>query len=244
MIKKAVIPAAGKGTRMLHLARNKPKSLIHVNNRPFLYYLLNHLKEAGIEEILLVVGHKKEAMEEFAKKYDNEFDIKLIDQFATFGTDYYGTAMPIRAAKKFTGDDQFIAIHGDNLYSPRDIQALTEAQDDFQYLSVIEHSHPEKYGVILRDGDMLTDWQEKPATYVSNLINTGLYKFTPEIFYETEQVVPSPRGEYELTDAIKALGKMNKVKVRTIKDYWLDFGNPADVMRVSKFLNGNRPINY
>ena len=77
---------------------------------------------------------------------------------------------------------------------------------------------------------------DSPKKYVGNLINTGLYKFTPEIFDKISKVRRSPRGEYELTDAITLLAKEKKVKIKKIKDYWLDFGNPADILKVSRFL--------
>ncbi len=239
MITKAVIAAAGKGTRMLHLAMNKPKHLIKVCNRPFLYYVLKNLKDAGITEMILVIGHKKEAMEEFAREYGNEFPIKLVDQFEIAGTEKYGTAIPIQCVKDIVDNEPFIAIFGDNMYSPKDIKSLA-IDDGYTYISGFKHTHPEKYGVLLTKGEFLEDVIEKPKEFVSNLINTGLAKFTPEIFEIIDRIGVSPRGEYELTDAIRILAKQGRVKVKEIKDYWFDFGNPADVIKVSNFLEKNR----
>ncbi len=238
-VRKAVIAAAGKGTRMLHLAVNKPKHLIKVRDRPFLYYVLRNLKEAGITEMILVVGHKKEAMEEFAREYHDEFPIELVDQFEVAGTAKYGTAIPIQCVKHAVGSEPFIAIFGDNIYSSKDIRSIA-MNDEFTYVSGFKHAHPEKYGVLLTRGEFLEDIIEKPNTFVSNLINTGLAKFTSEIFDVIDRVGVSPRGEYELTDAIRMLAKQGKVKVKEIKDYWFDFGNPADVIKVSGFLETNR----
>ncbi len=235
MTEIAVISAAGKGTRMLHLAHNKPKHLIRVQNRPFLYFVLKNLAESGIKKMVLIVGHKKEAMEEFAREYKNDFPLELIDQFEIAGTEKYGTAIPIQCAKDAVGKNPFIAIFGDNMYSPKDISALT-SEEEFNIVSGFRHEHPEKYGVFLTDGEFLSDVVEKPKTFVSNLINTGLAKFTPEIFDAIDKVGLSSRGEYELTDAIRTLAKERRVKVKTIEDYWFDFGNPADIIRVSKFL--------
>ena len=77
---------------------------------------------------------------------------------------------------------------------------------------------------------------EKPKEFVGNLINTAMYKFTPEIFAALRQIELSLRGEYELTDAISILATQKKVKVKMIQDYWLDFGKPEDIERVAKFL--------
>ena len=81
---------------------------------------------------------------------------------------------------------------------------------------------------------------EKPKKFIGNLINTGLYKFTPEIFEKIKKIKISKRGEYELTDAINLLAKEKKVKVKKIKDYWFDFGNPADIIKISRFLNNEK----
>lgn len=238
-IKKAVIAAAGKGTRMLHLAKNKPKHLLRVQNKPFLYYVLSNLKEAGIKEMIIVIGHKKELMQEFAETYKDEFSITLVDQFEKFG-DKYGTAVPIEAVKNIVGNEDFISIYGDNLYSPEDIKEFKKG-NGYHYIGVLKHSNPEKYGIAVTDGnELLLKIIEKPKTFISDLINTGIYKFTPEIFDEVKKVTPSPRGEYELTSAIQSLADKKRVKIIKIKKYWLDFGNPGDIIKVSKFLNKNR----
>ena len=88
MIKKVVIAAAGKGTRMLHLSKDKPKHLIEVNGKPFLSYLLDNLFFAGYKDIVLVVGYMPEIMEAFVKSYitpeKGDFKIEIINQFDSF----------------------------------------------------------------------------------------------------------------------------------------------------------------
>jgi len=239
MIKKVVIAAAGYGTRMLNLAKNKPKHLINVQEHPFLYYLLSNLKEAGLQEMILVVGYKKEAMEEFQKKYQKEFPLTLVDQFAIAGKEKYGTAIPLQCVKEIVGQENFLMVFGDNLYSPKDIQNLC-VDDDYHYISVIENPHPEKYGAAITEGEFLIKLVEKPKTFVSNLINTGLHKFTPEIFEFAKKITPSIKGEYVLTDAIHLLAQKRRVKVKIISDYWLDFGNPGDIFKMWKFLEKNK----
>lgn len=235
-INKAVIAAAGRGTRMLELSKDKPKHLIEVLGKPFLYYVLNNLKKAGISEIILVVGYIRPAMDQFIKKYQNEFNITLVDQFEMFGEEKYGTSVPIEAVKNIIGNNDFLAIYGDNLYSPRDIRRFEET-DDYNYIGVLRHDHPEKYGVAIADeNNFLTKIIEKPKEFVSDLINTGIYKFTPEVFDIVEKITPSPRGEYELTDAVQTLAERHRMKVLTLEDYWMDFGRPEDIPIVEKFL--------
>jgi len=239
MLKKVLISAAGRGTRMLHLSQDRPKHLIEVNGRPFLYYVLMNLKEAGFKEFILVIGYKKEMMDEFVKTYQNEFPIKIINQFEILGDKKYGTALPLQCAQDLIGQENFLAIYGDNLYSIDDLKALN-IDDEYNYIAGLNHPNPEKYGVLIRDGeDYLEKIIEKPTTYVGNLINTGLYKFTPEIFTKLPLLTLSPRGEYELTDAISLLAKEKKVKIKEIKDFWLDFGKPEDVQTISEFLKNN-----
>ena len=238
MIKKVVIAAAGRGTRMLQLSRNKSKHLINVSNKPFLAYLLDNLRRAGYQELILVVGYKAEAMEKFLKDYG--YQVKLVNQFEILGEKEYGTLCPLKCVKDIVGEENFLAIYGDNLYSVKDLEAFN-IDDNYNYVSGFWHQKPEKYGVLVSDNGFLKKIVEKPKENMGNLINTGLYKFTPEVFDKILQIKVSPRGEYELTDAINLLAGEHKVKIKEIKDYWLDFGNPADIMKLSQFLkrNGN-----
>jgi len=81
---------------------------------------------------------------------------------------------------------------------------------------------------------------EKPKEFVGDLINTGLYKFTPEIYNYLAQIKLSPRGEYELTDALTLLAQKENVDVVQVKDYWLDLGTTADIQKIENFLNNRR----
>ena len=78
---------------------------------------------------------------------------------------------------------------------------------------------------------------EKPKKHIGNLINTGLYKFTPDVFNYLDKIKLSSRGEYELTDIINILAKKRKMKVKNLKGIWLDFGKPQDIIKVEKYLS-------
>lgn len=235
MIKKVVIAAAGQGTRMLNLAKNKPKSLINVQRKPFLSYLLDNLLNAGYKELILVVGYKEELMREFLKEYS--YKATVVNQFEILGPKEkeYGTACPLKCVKNITGQEDFLAVYGDNLYSVEDLEAMN-ISDSYTYIAGFFHQHPEKYGVLFEKNGFLEKIVEKPKEHIGNLINTGLYKFTPEIFEAISKIKKSPRGEYELTDAVSILAKKKKVKVKQIQDYWLDFGNPGDILKLCRFL--------
>jgi NDP-sugar pyrophosphorylase family protein len=242
-IKKVVIAAAGQGTRMLHLSKDKPKHLIMVNDRPFLAYLLDSLFLAGYRDVILVGGYIQELMEEFTKSYappeEKGFKIKFVNQFDCFDPkEAYGTACPLMCVKNEL-EEQFLYICGDNLFSVNDLKAMN-MDDKYCYVAGLLNDHPEKYGVLVPDGeDFLDKIIEKPKEFVGNLINAGLYKFTPDVFEKLSQITKSPRGEYEVTDVVSLLAKDKKVKIKKIKDFWKDFGNPDDVIKVSEFLKGN-----
>ncbi|MCX6785840.1 MAG: sugar phosphate nucleotidyltransferase [Candidatus Komeilibacteria bacterium] len=239
MINKVVVAAAGRGTRMLHLGKDCPKHLIEINGKPFLYYLLKNLKAAGFTEVIMVIGYKKEIMEKFLKTYDGEFKITIVNQFEKLG-EKYGTLCPVECVKDIIKrDESFILVMGDNLYSVGDLKKFF-IDDDFNYVSGLKYPEPQKYGVLIRDGeDYLEKIIEKPTTYVGDLINTAMYKFTPAIFKKLPLVEKSSRGEYEITDALNLLAKEKRVKIKEISDYWLDFGKPEDVRTIGEFLNHN-----
>jgi len=241
MITKVVIAAAGQGTRMLELTKDKPKHIIEVQNRPFLFYLLDNLFLAGYREVVLVLGFKAELVGELLEKYsppgNEEFEIQAVNQYEILGPKEreYGTACPLKCVTDFI-DDNFIYLNGDNLFSVDDLKSMN-IDDEYNYVAGLEHSNPEKYGVLIKDGgDFLEKIVEKPKENLGNIINAGLYKFTPDVFEKLCLIKKSSRGEYEITDAISLLSEDKKVKIKIIKDYWLDFGCPTDIEKLSNFF--------
>jgi len=229
---KAVIMAAGKGTRMLPLTEKVPKVLVEINGKPFLYYVLKNLQKAGYDDIGIIVGYKKEQFPGFLERYG--FKATLIEQ-----KEQKGTGHAVMQARDFTKDEDFIVLGGDNLWSPGDLESMLK-KDNFCYVTGIKVDNPEKYGVLVAKNDGLVRIVEKPAKFVGNLINTGLYKFTPDIYQALEQVKESERKEYELTDAISLLAKQGKVKIMKVKDYWIDLGSKEDIPKVEEEIKNVR----
>lgn len=228
---KAVILAAGKGVRMLPLTLDRPKTLIEINGKPFLMHLLERLYNAGFQDkdIAIVAGYKKEKIEEFLVQHN--LAITLIEQQALVGT---GDA--VYHAREFVDEDNFIVVGGDNLFSADDLLRIQQ-EDEYCRVAGWEVENPSRYGVLVCEGEMLTEIVEKPKEFVGNLINAGLYKFTPDIFEALEQIEISERGELELTDAIFLFAEGRKVKVMMLQDYWLDLGRKEDVQKVEEFLS-------
>ncbi|MBW2985491.1 NTP transferase domain-containing protein [Candidatus Woesearchaeota archaeon] len=232
MVKKIVIMAAGKGIRMMPLTRYVPKVLININEKPFLYYVMKNVLKAGYDDIAIIVGYKKENIKEFLNEFG--FKAKLISQKKRLGTGH-----ALKQVKGFVKDNNFVVICGDNLWSVRDLSAI-KGTNKFCYISGMEHPMPGKYGVLIEKKGLLKKIVEKPKSFVGNLINVGLYKFTSEIFDALDNIKKSKRGEYELTDAISLLAEQGKVKVVTLKDYWLDLGNLDDIPKIEQFLKNKR----
>lgn len=225
---KAVVMAAGKGTRMMPLTADTNKVLVPVAGKPFLHHLLTRLKAAGYDDVGLIVNYKRERVQEFVDR--EGWEVTLIDQ-----PEPKGTGDAVRCAKGFVGGEAFVVLGGDNLWSVADL-ARMRVDDGMNYVMGMRHERPERYGVLQADGCFLARIVEKPQTFVGDLINTGLYTFTPEIFDALAVITPAPRGEYFVTDAITMLAAERKVKVVPLQDEWLDFGKPDDIPVVERFL--------
>src|SRR3989344_2122997 len=170
---KAVILAAGKGVRMLPLTLDKPKTLIEINEKPFLMHLLERLYNAGFEDkdIAIVVGYKGEKIEEFLDEHN--LAITVIAQQALLGT---GDA--VYHARAFVDEEDFIVLGGDNLFSADDLLRI-QKEDESCYVAGWKVEDPSRYGVLVCKGDVLQEIIEKPKEFVGDLINAGLYKFNP-----------------------------------------------------------------
>lgn len=223
---------------MKDLAHAKPKHFITVAGRPFLTYLLDNLYAAGFEQLYLVVGHQAQAAYQFVALYQHRYPVQVVNQFERLGEERYGTLMPLLAVQPELAGQPLVAVNGDNLYSKGDLQRFLTS---FQTSAVagLEHESPEHYGVLVRKVDgSLERIVEKPAAPPSRLVNTGLYSFSSTLWNVLPEVGLSPRGEYELTDAVNLLAARERVEIFQIGDYWLDFGRPEDVAQAEALVAG------
>lgn len=227
---KCAILAGGKGVRMLPLTKDRPKPLVLVNGRPFVYYLVNNIIKAGFDDIAMIVGYKGEMIKKWAEGEGSK--ITFIEQ-----NEQKGTGHAIGLLKNWSKGEDFVVLMGDNLYSEIDIKELNK-HDRFNYVGVVKGDSRE-FGEIIEEKGFLKKIREKPEKIESGLINVGAYKFKNEIYGEIDKLVPSKRGEYEITDALTSLGKIGKVKVIKFNDYWINFGNVEDVKTTEKFVKEN-----
>ena len=233
-INKAVILAAGRGTRMRELTAELPKPMIQVRGKPVLQYIVEGLRNACIGELLLVVGYRADAVREFFGD-GSRFNIAI--QYVTQIVQD-GTGRVVDLARDFVGNCPFILAYGDILVDPANYEPLVNLPGDVEaMLTVTRGEDVSKGGAVFLNDEMdLVDLREKPkpGEPTSPWYNAGLYAFRPSIFEFTAKLKPSPRGEYELTDAIRDLAHSGKkVKALELTGEWADVRDPEILARLN-----------
>lgn len=226
---KAVILAAGEGKRLRPFTETMPKVMLPVGNKPILEHLLESIKNTGIEEVIIVVGYKKESIMEYFKEY-KKIKISYVNQDKQLGT-----AHALLQAKNHV-KSPFIVIPGDNIVDKESIVSLI--QDKSEYSMIIkEHPHPSKYGVVFLEKGKLRRIVEKPPEDIGKFISTGIYKFPKTIFKDIEEI--SKEGAYSLSSVIETLVRQGKI-INTIKaDQWMDIVYPWDILDVNEAMINN-----
>ncbi|QTA38618.1 glucose-1-phosphate thymidylyltransferase [Thermosipho ferrireducens] len=238
---KAIILCAGKGTRLRPLTFTTAKHLIPIANKPVIYYSLEKIKKAGINEVGLIVNPEninsfKEVIED-GSKYGLKIEYILQKEPK-------GLAHAVWVAKDFIGEEDFLMYLGDNLILDNIEPFIEEFKGDKDIQASILLSpvkDPSRFGIaIIKDGKIVKV-VEKPKTPPSNLAIIGLYLFRKSIFEGIENIKPSWRGELEITDAIGYLiEKGRRVKGHVIYGWWKDTGKPEDLLEANrKILDDN-----
>jgi dTDP-glucose pyrophosphorylase len=225
-VTKAVILAAGKGTRMRELTLSMPKPMVEVSGKPVLSYILEGLRDAGVQKILVVIGYRKEVVMDYFRD-GSEFGVEIVyaEQIRQDGT-----GKVVELAKDFCGADSFILSYGDILVNASSYRLLTRPGDADILITVRHTADASKGGAVyVNEKFEVTDLREKQLLEeaTTSWYNAGVYTFNSTIFSYVAQLEKSPRGEYELTDAIRAMARDGrKVKAVEIKGYWADVRDP------------------
>jgi UDP-N-acetylglucosamine diphosphorylase / glucose-1-phosphate thymidylyltransferase / UDP-N-acetylgalactosamine diphosphorylase / glucosamine-1-phosphate N-acetyltransferase / galactosamine-1-phosphate N-acetyltransferase len=233
-VKKAVILAAGRGTRMRELTQELPKPMVEVCGKPILGYIVEGLREAGIGKILVVVGYRKEVVQDhFQDGTAFGIQITYTEQVAQDGT---GKAVEL--AKTFCRSDPFILSYGDILVDPSCYIPLTQPGDAELMLTVRYADDVSKGGAVYLNNafDVVDLWEKQPPGQANTCwYNAGIYTFKSTIFSYLARLQKSPRGEYELTDAIRAIAQDGKkAKAVEIKGYWADVRDPETLAEINE----------
>jgi UDP-N-acetylglucosamine diphosphorylase / glucose-1-phosphate thymidylyltransferase / UDP-N-acetylgalactosamine diphosphorylase / glucosamine-1-phosphate N-acetyltransferase / galactosamine-1-phosphate N-acetyltransferase len=234
-IDKAVILAAGRGTRMREMTAELPKPMLEVRGKPVLQYIVEGLRDAGVRKFLIVVGYHADVVRNFFRD-GARYSIDL--EYATQVTQD-GTGRVVDLAKDFVANTPFILGYGDILIDSANYERIVDLTDDVEAIvSVTRGEDVSKGGAVFVNERMeLVDLREKPkpGEPTSPWYNAGLYAFRQSIFEFTVRLKPSPRGEYELTDAIRELAQSgNKVQALELTGDWADVRDPEILARLNR----------
>ena len=226
---KAIILAAGEGSRMRPLTYARPKVMLPLANKPILEQLLTEVREAGIEELVFIVGYHDEQVRHYFGNGDKwGVNIEYCSQRRQLGT-----ADALKMAEDLVKGN-FLLMNGDIIVNRKDISRLSKKRDNT--LGVVEVEDPHDLGVVEMRGDKVVHIYEKVEKPLFNMANAGLYLFTPEIFEAISQTAKSPRGEYEITDSLQLLiDKGHRIACQKIS-YWLDLSYPWDLLPANESL--------
>jgi dTDP-glucose pyrophosphorylase len=234
-ITKAVLLAAGRGTRMRELTNDLPKPMLEVRSKPVLAHIIEGLKSAGLTDFLVVVGWRADVVGNFFGD-GTRFGVR-IDYATQIVQD--GTGKVVELAHDFTGDDAFILSYGDILVDAENYLRLAAPRGDVEaIISVIRNEDVSKGGaVFVNECFELVDLREKPkpGESTSPWYNAGIYTFRPSIFDFVAKLERSPRGEYELTDAICNLALSGKkVQALELTGSWADVRDPEVLAQLNR----------
>ncbi|MEL7565456.1 MAG: glucose-1-phosphate thymidylyltransferase [Dehalobacterium sp.] len=232
---KALILSGGTGTRLRPLTYTSPKQLIPLANKPILFYLIEKIVKVGIRDIGIIVGDTQEEIKRGVGSGEKwNVNITYIYQ-----SEPLGLAHAVKTAASFIGDSDFLMLLGDNMFN-MDLDNLIGnfyAKESNTSILLHQVDKPSQFGVAVVEHGYIVKLAEKPQTFISNLIITGVYVFDKSIFTAIDQTLPSARGELEITDAIqKQLDLGGKVTYEKIKGWWKDTGKEQDILEANRLL--------
>ncbi|MFC2067064.1 bifunctional sugar-1-phosphate nucleotidylyltransferase/acetyltransferase [Chloroflexota bacterium] len=226
---KAVILAAGEGSRMRPLTYTRPKVMLTIANKPILEHLLIEVKQAGIDEFIFIVGYCDEQVRDYfggGEKWGVSID--YCNQRKQLGT-----ADAIKMVEGLA-DGNFLVINGDVVVSCEDVKRL--AGNTGTALSLIEVEDTRGLGAVEVRNNKVVHIYEKTEKPPSRMANAGLYLFTPDIFEAISQTPKSPRGEYEITDSLQLLMDNGHETAYQEIGHWLDLSYPWDLLSANESL--------
>jgi dTDP-glucose pyrophosphorylase len=234
-ITKAVLLAAGRGTRMRELTNELPKPMIAVRGKPILQHIIEGLRSAGVTEFLIIVGYRAEVVRQtFGDGAQLGVDLRYATQVVQDGT-----GKVVELGRDFVGNDPFVLSYGDIIVDPDNYPRLTTLDDETEAIVTVRRNEDVSKGgaVFLNERFELIDLREKPkpGEPTSPWYNAGIYAFRPSIFDFIARLERSPRGEFELTDAIRALAHSGKkVQALELRGAWADVRDPEILAQLNR----------
>ncbi len=230
---KGIVLAGGTGSRLFPLTKVTNKHLLPVGNKPMIYYPIERLLSAGMEEILIVTGteHMGDVVSLLGsgKDFKCRFTYKVQDEAG-------GIAQALGLAENFAGGDSVTVILGDNIFSA-DLKSSTKTFKQGARLFLKEVDDPQRFGVAEIKGDKIISIEEKPKNTKSNFAVTGIYVYDNKVFEYVKTLKPSRRGELEITDVNNHYIKAGSCSYEQIKGYWTDAGTFESLHRANELVN-------
>jgi len=230
---KAVIPAAGIGTRLRPHTLNKPKALLPVAGRPILAHIVDDLAAAGVESFVLIIGYHGQAVRDWFEASRPDLDITYVEQERRLGLGH-----AVWTAREAVGDHPFFCVLGDTILKA-DYPSLMSGRDSVIGVRAVED--PRRFGVVIQDGERVTGFVEKPEHPPSNLAIVGAYLFREggALFDALGRLISEDRrtrGEYQLTDGMQILLESGHV-FRTVQvSDWYDCGKQETWLATNRVL--------
>ena len=239
---KAIILAAGQGTRLRPVTLTMPKPLVPVANKALIEYSIDLLRDAGLCDIGIVVNSLESPIpRQLGDGSQLGVQLEYIVQ-----EEQLGLAHAASLAQAFVGDEPFCMFLGDNIFKDRLAGLLADfpASDAEAAVALTEVPDPERFGIAELDEDYerIRRVVEKPENPPSNLAISGVYLFRSSIFEAIRHIKPTWRNELEITDAIEWLISQGKrVQPYILQDWWIDAGQPESIIQANQVLLGELP---
>jgi len=234
---KGVILAGGMGTRLFPLTKVTNKHLLPVYDKPMIYYPIQCLVNAGIEDIMIVTGGNDAG--DFLRLLGSGKEFGLKDISYTYQEGHRGIADALHLAEHFAEDEKIVVVLGDNIIEGniRKSAAAFEKQPKGARILLKEVPQPERFGVPIFDGDRITAIEEKPETPKSKYAVIGIYMYDAEVFDIIRTLEPSGRNELEITDVNNAYLKRGTLEHDVLEGWWSDAGTFESLHRASSLIS-------
>ena len=233
---KGVILAGGLGTRMHPLTRVTNKHLLPVYTKPMIYYPIQCLVGAGIQDILVVTGGNSAG--DFLKLLRNGADFGLKHINYTFQEGEGGIADALRLARHFADNESIVVALGDNILERSITRAVKNFKEQGAGAKILlkKVDDPQRFGVAELDGDKVARIIEKPKNPTSDLAVIGIYMYDANVFEIIETLEPSDRGELEITDVNNAYIKKGEMTYEILEGWWTDAGTFDSLRRATNLV--------
>ena len=236
---KGIVLAGGTGSRLFPLTKITNKHLLPIYDKPMIYYPIQTLVDAGIKDILLVTGGRNSG--DFLRLLANGKEFGLAHLNYTYQEGEGGIADALALAEHFADGDKICVILGDNILekSVKDAVQAFERQDCGARILLKEVEDAERFGVAEMDGDRIVSIEEKPKKPKSNYAVTGIYMYDGTVFDKVKKLVPSGRGELEITDVNNAYIREGTMTYSYVDGWWTDAGTFESLYRSATLIREN-----